>query len=427
MTRKSPPIANWPKNKFGACVLSCLALCSGGCSVFSRGFWPGGSSLTDYEQTRRSIENPVDIEGSEYADQEYQPEGVSAERQKDSMDLLRRIGLRSPLRKDIEVAREEFAAAEKLLEQAKTLEGNARKDAFRQAAELYQQAGENWRSSGLEQDALLMAAECRFFAEDYAQAETTYAQLIKEYPRNPYLDHVDSRRFEIADYWLKVDGVAHKPFLFVNFTDNKFPLNDTGGHGKRVLESVRLDNPTGKVSDDATMRLAVEQFSKGDYEGAADTFADLRLTYPDSEHQFKAQMLELQSLLASYQGVHYSSVPLTDAEKRVKQIVRQFPVEAESNQQEINQAFAKIRYLRAEREWHNAEYRRTKQENGSARFYYQRVLDEFSDTPFAEQARDRLTELQDQPDDPPEYFSPLIKLLGADDDKRPYVIDDSNR
>ncbi len=73
------------------------------------------------------------------------------------------------------------------------------------------------------------------------------------------------------------------------------------------------------------MRLAVDQFEKGKFEGAADTFADLRTIYPDSEHQFQAQFLELQSLMNSYQGAKYSSVPLDDAEIRVKQIAKLFP------------------------------------------------------------------------------------------------------
>ena len=156
---------------------------------------------------------------------------------------------------------------------------------------------------------------------------------------------------------------------------------------------------------------------------AADTFADLRMAYPDSEHLFNAQMLELQSVLNSYQGVHYSSLPLTEAEKRVKQIARQFPTEANERQQDLNQAYAQIRFLRAEREWYNAQFRQSKQENDSARFYYEKILKEFPDTPFAEKAQERLTELQGAPDAPPQYLAPLARIMGADDDKRPYVIE----
>lgn len=415
MTRKSPPIANRHRNLLGALVAS-AALLTGGCSLFS----PNKGSLTDYEQARIAINNPAELEGRDYADEDYRPEGVSAEKNKNSLNLLTRIGLKAKAQKDIDAARSEFAAAESKFEAARLLPVESRGDAFREAAEKYKLAGENWKSSALEQDALLMAGESHFFAEDYYEAERQYAKLIKEYPRNPYLDHIDTRRFEIADYWLKVDAVKHKPFYMLNVTDKKFPWNDTGGHGKRVFEQMRLDNPTGKVSDDATMRLAVEQFRKEDFEGAADTFSDLRMTYPDSEHQFNAQLLELESLVRSYQGWAYTSLPLSDAEKRLKQIVFQFPVEAEKNKQQLNQTYAKIRFLLAERVWENAERRRKAQENGSAKFHYEKLLEDYADTPFAEQAGVRMSEIKDEPDDPPVRFRALIKLFNAENDPRPW-------
>ncbi len=425
MTRKSPP-RRVSSHGLSAQILSLkigvlLALAvqgTAGCSWLS----PRQDSLTDYAEARRSIENPVGVDAeSPYGGGVFRPEGVSADRQKGATDFLDRLGLRSSRRKNIERARSLYTAGDELFEQAKQLQDNERAKVFRQAAAKYGQAAENWKSSGLEQDALLMAAESRFFAEDFYQAEQLYAQLVKEYPRNRYLDHIDSRRFEIADYWLKIDATAHKPFLFVNFSDNKLPWNDTGGHGKRVLEGMRLDNPTGRISDDATMRLAVEQFEKGDYESAAGTFEELRMTYPDSEHLFNAQFLELQSLLASYQGYKYSSDPVTEAQKRVKRMVKQFPRESSKREQDLNQAYAKIRFLLAERIWEQAEYRRKRSEYGSAKFHYQRILDEYSDTPFGEQARGQLAELQDKPDDPPQRFAPLVKIFGGTTDERPWL------
>lgn len=383
-----------------------------GCSMFSaqRG------SDKDYEEARRHIENP-----SGFEDGITRPEGRTAEKDGFGKAFLQRMGLQKERRRDIELARNEYRAGDELFEAAKSLEGSDRADKFRDAAKKYKSAAKNWKSSGLEQDALMMAAESLFFAEDYYRAEEVYAQLVKEYPRNPYLDQIDTRRFEIADYWLKHDKAKHEPFVVVNFTDNTRPWNDTSGHGRRVLENVRLDNPTGRISDDATMRLGVDQFEKGKYEGAADTFGDLRMTYPDSEHQFQAQLLELQALMASYRGPKYSSVPLDSAEKRVKQIARQFPNEAGERQEELNVTFAKIRFLKAEREWHRGEYHRLRQENASARFYYQRVIGEYTDTPFAEESEKRMKELEGEPDSPPQRFGPLVKLFGESGREQPWL------
>lgn len=386
-------------------VATCLL--AGGCSIFS----PQAGSLADYEEARKSIEDP---------DGMYRPEGAAIEK-KTGKTFFDRIGTSARRRKDIDKARNFYREGDADFERAKSLEGEARTAAFRKAAENYGKAADNWRSSGLEQDALLMAAESHFFAEDYYRSENLYARLIKEYPRNPYLDHVDSRRFEIADYWIKHDEEDHKPFFMVNFVDYKFPWNDTGGNGRRVLEKMRLDNPTGKISDDATMRLAVQDYSKGNFEDAADTFADLRMTYPDSEHQFNAQFLELQSLLASYQGPRYSAIPITDAEKRIKQLATQFPVESEKRRKELQEAYAEVRFRKAERIWNQATYRKDRNENGSAKFHYQKIVEEYSDTEFAEEAREELSKLEGQPDDPPQRFKPLIWLFQANDDKRPWL------
>lgn len=420
MRRSSPTKSNrWPTAALlTACVGAWLALGVSGCSVFA----PRKTLLGDYEDTRRSIENPTinDDEGEEGI---YRPEGVTAEKGKGGDDFFTRVGLKAKRRKDITLAKSLFAEGEARYQQATAATGTDRARLFREAAEKFQEGAKNWQSSSLEQDALMWAAESYFFAEDYYQAEQLYGKLIKEYPRNPYLDHVDSRRFEIADYWLKTDNVDHKPFVVVNVSDPKYPWNDTGGHGKRVLENMRLDNPTGKVSDDATMRLAVEDFEKGKYESAADTFEDLRLTFPDSEHQFNAQFLELQSLLNSYRGADYSSIPLTAAQERVKQIERQFPQEASEHKEELNKAYSKIRFQMAERIWNQADYRRRRSENSSAKFHYQRILDQYEDTPFAEQATAALKDMEGLPDDPPQRFKPLVWLFQADNNDRPWMKD----
>lgn len=388
-----------------------------GCSVFS----PKRTLLSGYDETRRSIENPTFNDNDDEEDGIYQPEGVTADKGKAGDSFLSRMGLRAKRRKDVTLAKSQFAAGEALYNQATAVQGTERARLFREASTKFQEAAKNWQSSSLEQEALMWAAEAHFFAEDYYDAERLYAQLIKEYPRNPYLDHVDSRRFEIADYWLKTDNAQHKSFVVMNVSDPKFPWNDTGGHGKRVLEKMRLDNPTGKVSDDATMRLAVEDFQKGKYESAADTFADLRLTFPDSEHLFNAQFLELQSLLASYQGADYSSIPLTDAQARIKQMVRQFPQESAEKQEELHQAYSKIRFQMAERIWNQADYRYKRSENKAARFHYQRILDEYEDTPFSSQAREMLAKLEGLPDDPPQHFKPLVWMFQAENNDRPWL------
>lgn len=386
-------------------VAACLTS-GAGCKMLS----PKADSLSEELAARRAIDGDDGI---------FRPEGRAAEKHSKPQALFDKMTGRD--KQDVPKARELYLEGDKIFNDARALEGDARLDAFRAAADKYKDAAKNWRSSALEQDALLMMGEAYFFAEDYYRSEQAYAKLVKEYPRNPFMDHIGARRFEIADYWLKTDGDKHKPLYMVNITDGRYPWNDTGGHGRRVLEKMRLDDPTGKNTDDATMRLAVASFQKGDYEAAADTFSDLRVTYPDSEHQFQAQFLELQSLMASYQGSQYSSVPLTDAEKRAKQILRQFPKESGEKREELVTALAKIHFLKAERYWEQAEFRRKRQEYEASRSNLRIILDKYADTPFAEKSQEALDKLKDKGEDPPRYFAPLERLFPERGAERPWM------
>lgn len=426
MTRKSLPKVNLSQSATFATASFGWILTAGGCSLFS----PARSSLTDYEEARQSINNPVVIDANDgadgrYEDDGYRPEGVTADKNRGTVGILSKMGFKSPEQKvNKDLARSQFTEAKAIYDRAIALPLEERAPLLRQAAKGFEDAAENWKSSALEQDALYWAGEAYFLAEDYYQADKVIGKLVKEYPRNPYLDRLSKRRLEIGTYWGQLAAAAPKPFFVVNFTDPRRPWNDTGGHGKRLLERIRLDHPTGKASDDATMAIGIEQYRKEDFEGAADTFSDVRMTYPDSEHLFNAQLLELDSLIRSYQGPAYTSLPLMDAEKRIKQIVRQFPTESQEIQQDLNQTYAKIRFLNAERTWEYAERHRKAGANGSAKFHYQKLVDEFSETPFAEQAEVRLEELKDAPDDPPQYFRPLIKVFGADAGERPWKKDE---
>lgn len=364
-----------------------------------------------------------DLLDDRYGNGIFRPEGESAERDKGKSNLMQSIGLVKPRRVDLELAKSQYAEADQMFAQAQALQAEERADMFRAASEKYLESAKNWQSSDLAQDALLASAESLFFAEDYYQAEQIYSKLVKEYPKTRHLDHIERRIWDIGDYWLKVGIKEKSPFYYLNLTDPKQPWNDTGGHGERVFEKMRMNNPTGKLGDDATMRLAMQHYQSEEFEEAASTFAELRSIYPDSEHQFDAQRYELQSLLASYQGPAYSSVPLDDAKTRVKQIARQFPVKSSEHGEELNKAHGTIRYLEAERIWSQAQYRMDRDENAAAQFHLKRILEEFADTPFAEKASAARERIKDARQEPAQHFKFIADLFGENTNDRPWIKD----
>jgi len=143
--------------------------------------------------------------------------------------ILRKIPGLGERRVDKELARAKLQEANGYYQAGTNAQGQERKELLRKAAASYIEAGKNWASSSLEQDAHYMAAESYFFAEDYPKAEDYYVKLIKEYPRTRYQDRVDQRRMEIGNYWLQFPD----KFYNVNWTDKTRPWNDTQNHGKR--------------------------------------------------------------------------------------------------------------------------------------------------------------------------------------------------
>jgi len=389
-----------------------MSIATSGCKLFD----PKVGSDEEYNRAKRQIETRPESE-SDWV----RPEGASVENKKEgALPILDKF-FRWEKPKNVELAKKLYGEADLRFNEAKALEGYPKRAAFREAAKKYKNAGKNWRHSYLEQDALYMEGRSYFFAEDYPKAEDAFTRLVKEYPRTKYLDSTQKHRFEIAQYWVQYNQVAPASFASLNLSDNKRPLNDTGGNGRRVLEKMRLDDPTGVLADDVTMAIANEAFQRGDFETAAETYEDLRLAYPDSKHQFEAHFLELKCCLEVYQGPEYSSEPIDRAEKLLKQITKQFTKQAGERSEYLNEAYAEVRFEQAQRRWLQAEYRRKRGENKSARMYLQEILDGYADTPFGEQAQERLAGLEGLPDDPTQHLVWLTRLFPDSDPVKPLL------
>jgi outer membrane protein assembly factor BamD (BamD/ComL family) len=306
------------------------------------------------------------------------------------------------------IARDLYSQAEDLYKQAAAKPENERRPLFVAAGEKYVEAAERWPGSAIEQDALFMAGESYFFADYYPKANDCYEKLIKAFPNNRYLDTVDQRRFAIARYWLEENRKNPESWYAVNLWDQERPWRDTHGYALRVYDKIRVDDPTGRLADDATLAAANEHFANRKFQKADEYYTDLRTAYPTSEHQFTAHFLGLKTKLMSYLGPDYGAGSLDDAEKLIKQIKRQFPREYAAEQEFIDRAAAEVRYKKAEKLFGYAQYFDGRSEYRAAGHYYQRVMNEYNDTPFAERSQARLQETSQLPPKPEQYVPWLV-------------------
>lgn len=411
-----PPIGNRQPNQIADTMLFRWAL------LLVLSMHSGCASLNlfkkeddEYRRARNAIESYEDKEGNW-----IRPEGIRATKSRDSnvpkaFHFIPGLG---PAQVNKDVARSTYLEGDVLFKKAAAItEEGPRQNAFREAAKKYKQAGKNWASSALEQDALFMTAESYFFAEDYPKAEDFYVKLLKEYPRTRYQDLVDKRRMEIGLFWLQFND----EFYHLNVSDKRKPLNDTRKHGVRVLEKMRLDNPIGRLADDVTMELANTAFKKGNWNDALDTYSDLISTYPDSPHQFDAHLLGVKAAMMSYQGADYSNDSLDKADKMIKQMTRQFREKAEGQKDQIELAMKEVRYRRAEREFFAATYRFNKSEAKAARIHCMKILTDFGDTPFADKAKIMMEKTGGMPSEPIQQLSWLADLFPSRDKIAPLI------
>ena len=318
-------------------------------------------------------------------------------------------------------ARELYVEAEGKYQEALRAESDQRQDAFAQAGTQFLEAADRWPDSALEEDAMFMAGEAYFFADMYPKANEAWEKLLKKYSNSKHLDAIESRRFAIAQFWLDLHNKDPESFWEFNWTDPTRPNRDTFGNAVRVYDRIRLDDPTGKLADDATLAAGNAYFAKQRYLDADGFYTDLRKTFPSSEHQYRAHLLGLKSKLLTYEGTDYSGAPLDEAEKLVKQIQRQFPQESGKEREYLTRAYAEVRFKKAEREWSLGQYYDRRGEYGAARFYYEILAKDFSETPFAERARSRMGEIADKPAVPPQRFQWLVEAFPKEDNAKPLM------
>jgi outer membrane protein assembly factor BamD (BamD/ComL family) len=269
---------------------------------------------------------------------------------------------------------------------------------YEEALKRYKIAVDRWPDSPLQEDALFMLAESYFQLDQYPRASNSYNMLTKKYENSRYLDMIIKRRFAIARYWERRS--KEDPVKAMNFKDKSMPFWDTIGSTVAVYESIRMDDPTGPLADDATMATANTYFVHGRWEDAAYHYDLMRTEFPQSEFQAQAHLLGMQAKLRSYQGPHYDAKPLTDAKKLGTVLLTQFSAQLPDERENIQQAMKTIEAQLAERDWALGEFYDTTHHYYAARFYYKEVVKQYPQSRFADLAKARIEKIKDKPADP---------------------------
>ena len=280
------------------------------------------------------------------------------------------------------------------------------------AAEEYAKAADRATLSSLKQDAMFMLAESYYFDNRYIKARDSYNALVAKYPSTRHMDALVAREWNIARYWEQYEDYRPDWTLTPNFIDRSRPKLDTIGHAIKTYDNIRLNDPTGPRADDAIMATANIYFRRGKFDDADYHYSLLRREYPRSEFQFEAHVLGLQAKMRKYQGSDYDGVPLEEAEQLVKQLRVQFAGRLSSEEKErLRVVSAQLKQEIATRDYRMAKYYDDTKYYGSAKIYYAEVLKKYPNTDYAVEARERIAQIADEPDEPPKRLAWLVDLV----------------
>ena len=273
-----------------------------------------------------------------------------------------------------------------------------REKKYDKAIDFYKVAADRWPDSSLEEDAMFMLGESYFQANQYPRASNMYTKLVKKYENSRHLDMVIKRRFAIGRYWEQRS--KDDPVHGLNFKDKTMPRWDTVGNTVAIYESIRMDDPTGPLADDATMATANTLFLNGRWEDASYHYDLMRTEFPQSEFQPQAHLLGMQAKLRSYQGPHYDGKPLQDAKKLGHTLQTQFANQMPNERENIAQTMKVVEAQLAERDYSLGEFYYNSRHYYAAKYYYNEVVKQYPQSRFADLAKSRIDEVKDKPPDP---------------------------
>jgi len=305
------------------------------------------------------------------------------------------------------------AVARSLMQQGESL---FRQRDYSKSAAKFKSAAARWPDSTLEEDAMFLRGESLFFSDQYPKAQDVYDEALKKYDNSRHLDTICKRLFAIGQYWENLDQSEHHWPITPNVTNKTRPRFDTFGNAIKAYESVRMRDPIGPLADDSIMATANAYFRKGRFEDAAYHYDLLRDQYPRSEHQAQAHVLGVQSKLQVYQGHLYDGTPLGEADEIAEQAMRQFRQELGTEQQNLAQTRNEIVERKAERDMGMARYYDKKKCYAAARHYYRSIVEDYPRTQTAHQARARLDEIRNEPNEPSNRFKWLTDTFEPEDD-----------
>lgn len=253
------------------------------------------------------------------------------------------------------------------------------------------------------EEAMNLAGQACMNEGEYWAAYQRFEDQIAAYPNGAFFDRALDREYKIADAFLKGRKRRAMKILKLSAQDE----------GLDILLKISSHSPNSDLGQKSLLRVADYHFGNRDYKDAISTYEDFERQYPRSPRRAYAMLQTAKAYVNSYKGVSWDDTPLVDAKKKYEVFAAAYPRMAK--RENVPEILKQIRDIRAHKVYNTAEFYRRVHRPDAAVFYYQKTVDEFPGTDWAQTAKEMLSTLS--PDKTPQERR---EIGGADADfKKP--------
>ncbi len=234
------------------------------------------------------------------------------------------------------------------------------------------------KSNPLLPQVLLLQGDAEVARGNKYKSLYSYEDILNNFPTSELYIPVLQKEYDIADAFLK--GYKRK-FLGIRF----LPVTDDA---IELLDRIQDRERGSPLAEQAGIRVADYYYGTGEFQEAIDSYNDFLKRYPYSQYVRKAEVRRAEASLGNFHGILFDITPLLDSRERLAAISEVFPQTAEGLQ--VSALEDRIYQLEGRKELEVARYYWRAGRHHAASYFYKRVIQNWPDTLFAQDAKKEL-------------------------------------
>ncbi len=219
------------------------------------------------------------------------------------------------------------------------------------------------------------------------EAYLAFRKVIQSYPNSKRINEVIEREYNIGEYFLNREN---KKLLGVS-------VYDFVNHPSvEIFQSIVKETPYSEYAARAQYKLGVIFIQLSRFEQAREAFQKVIDDYSDSRWATPAKYQLALVTAQAFPGTDYDSSYLEKAAQRLDEFIKEHPeaMISKKAQEQLNQ----LRDKEAQKIFEVALFYKKQKRSQSAKIYLEKVINNYSDTGYYQEAKQMLNELEDLPD-----------------------------